>query len=633
MKNNKILFILITIISLLCLAGCGKQCEIDDCKNKSMSDELFCVEHTYSFYDNYNEITITGYTGKNSEIKIPEEINEKKVTEISAHAFKGFTGMTRVIIPNSVVKIGANAFQGCTGLEEIIIPESVSFIGTSAFEGCSNIIKIVLYGNITSGDSDSSMIFANCSSLEEIIIGDKVTELMPAMFQNCESLTQITIPENISKMGASILSNCTSLEKVVLNCNIENPQNSYFLNCSSLNNIELNCDFPYIPNMMFENCTALTTISLPTTIKSIYSEAFSRCTALEQIDIPESVTSIDSYAFYSCTNLSNIKLPNNLQNLGDAAFGNCSKINSITLPDSLVFLGGGVFSGTEVDSISIPDKITSFNYQMVAGIKNVTLGTGITKIPWECFQNANIETITMNGFIDTVDFCAFENCKNLKTVNFNGGLRYINSIAFNECTALEKVYIGSTDDITIGHQSFEDCTNLQYVIIDTSIDKYKTGIDPFRRTPASIVFLKASDHPRIADSLHTFSTEQMNEINTIIESIQKEFFSDIGIVLTNNTDHRGIKYAAQEYYDTHSYGVDDVKSGILLYIDLASREYYLCTTGLFNLFTQDDLNSISLSFVDELKADNWFATYKNFVSAVYEKSNELFDPINDEILN
>lgn len=486
------------IISLLYLVGCGKQCEIDGCKNKSMDDELFCVEHTYSILDNYNEITITGYTGNNSDIKIPEEINGKRVTKINGHAFKGFTGMTSVTIPDTVVKIGVSAFQGCIGLEEIIIPESVSFIGASAFADCSKLKKVELYGNIITGDSDSSMIFANCSSLEEIIIGDKVTELMPSMFQNCESLTQITIPKNITKMGAYLFSNCSSLEKVILNCNIENPQDAYFWNCSSLKNVELNCDFSYIPSKMFKNCTILTEISLPNTIKSIYSEAFAGCTSLEQIDIPDNVTSIDSFAFLSCANLNNITLPESLLRLDDGAFGHCTKISSITLPDSLVFLGDRVFYGTSIDSISIPDKVTSFDYSMVAGIKNVVLGSGITKISPNCFAGSNLETIAMNGHITSVGYDAFRNCRNLKTVKFNGGVDYIGSIAFIRCTSLTRVEIGSTEKLGIDHQAFEDCTNLEYVVVKTDEENYSHGIDPFRNSPAKLIFTSDSGYFEIS---------------------------------------------------------------------------------------------------------------------------------------
>ena len=84
-------------------------------------------------------ITITGYTGSNTSITIPETINGIKVTAIANSAFLGCTSLTSIVIPDGVTEIGLYAFLGCSALTSIVIPKSVTTIGNCAFKGCTNL--------------------------------------------------------------------------------------------------------------------------------------------------------------------------------------------------------------------------------------------------------------------------------------------------------------------------------------------------------------------------------------------------------------------------------------------------------------------------------------------------------------
>jgi hypothetical protein len=74
-------------------------------------------------------ITITEYTGAGGEVTIPETIAGLPVTSIWCYAFLGCTGLTSIVIPDSVTSIGDRAFSGCTNLTSITIPDSVTSIG------------------------------------------------------------------------------------------------------------------------------------------------------------------------------------------------------------------------------------------------------------------------------------------------------------------------------------------------------------------------------------------------------------------------------------------------------------------------------------------------------------------------
>lgn len=78
-------------------------------------------------------ITITKYTGNDTEVKIPETIDGQRVICIGESAFAS-SNVRSVVIPEGVNKIDWFAFQACTQLIEITIPSSVTKIEYGAFD-------------------------------------------------------------------------------------------------------------------------------------------------------------------------------------------------------------------------------------------------------------------------------------------------------------------------------------------------------------------------------------------------------------------------------------------------------------------------------------------------------------------
>lgn len=76
--------------------------------------------------------TITGYTGSDSQLTLPSQIDGYDVVAIGDSAFAS-KDLSSVIIPNGITKIGWFAFKGCESLYSVTIPDSVSSIGYDAF--------------------------------------------------------------------------------------------------------------------------------------------------------------------------------------------------------------------------------------------------------------------------------------------------------------------------------------------------------------------------------------------------------------------------------------------------------------------------------------------------------------------
>ena len=102
----------------------------------------------YNFNSDGTSVTVTyqiyqysspRYTNLSGDLVIPEMVTfngtDYSVASIGSEAFSNCSGLTSVIIPNSVTIIGRLAFYNCRGLTSVTIGNSVTSIGTSAFNG------------------------------------------------------------------------------------------------------------------------------------------------------------------------------------------------------------------------------------------------------------------------------------------------------------------------------------------------------------------------------------------------------------------------------------------------------------------------------------------------------------------
>ena len=102
-------------------------------------------------------------------IRIPAELDGKKVVEIDAEAFVGCREITSLIIPEGVTEIGADAFSGCIQLSEIVLPDSLKYIGANAFYETS-VKSLLVPAQVRSFGEKDSETFYGCLSLREIMV-------------------------------------------------------------------------------------------------------------------------------------------------------------------------------------------------------------------------------------------------------------------------------------------------------------------------------------------------------------------------------------------------------------------------------------------------------------------------------
>ncbi len=142
----------------------------------------------FSYEINNGVVTITGYTGSESGIVIPSEIEGYPVAMIGNWAFFENSTITGVLLPDTITYIGDNAFCGCSNLVSVNIPAGVTYIGNQAFQYCRSLTSITVPERIANIKSN---VFYGCSKLSTVTIHKNVTTIGEGAFDNCSALAVV----------------------------------------------------------------------------------------------------------------------------------------------------------------------------------------------------------------------------------------------------------------------------------------------------------------------------------------------------------------------------------------------------------------------------------------------------------
>lgn len=112
----------------------------------------------------------------------------------------------------AVTTIGDGAFTWCTGLTSIVIPNSVESVGNRTFWNCSNLKSIELSQSITSiGDYT----FSKCTSLSSFKIPDLVENIGTGAFSSCSSLSSVELPATLTNIEQMAFYNCSNISQLI----------------------------------------------------------------------------------------------------------------------------------------------------------------------------------------------------------------------------------------------------------------------------------------------------------------------------------------------------------------------------------------------------------------------------------
>ena len=84
---------------------------------------------------------------------------------------------------------------------------------------------------------------------------------------------------------------------------------------------------------------------------------------------------------------------------------------------------------------------------------------------------------------------------------------------------------------------------------------------------------------RVFDNASLFSEEDIDKLSEEIQKLQDKTQMDYVIVTTLDADGKTAQDYADDFYDSHDFGMDEEYSGMLYLIDLDNQEIYISTTG------------------------------------------------------
>lgn len=380
----------------------GERCLICGEKRDFLQFEIW----KYLIQPEKNEITIIGYTSEETDLVIPEQINDIPVTSIADMAFRGNKRLTSVTIPDSVTSISEDSFCSTSAriiispthpaytvidgallekatmrlvayrqdpdVSEYSLPQGILEIGDYAFYDHGQLTTVIIPDSVTSIGVSA---FADCDQLTGITIPDSVTSIGDKAFAFCDSLFSITIPDGVSVIGdnpfyddniqiqispmhqtlAIIDGGLYDKVNMRLICHFDRSATTHdiiegtrridegaFLN-SNLTNITIPDSVTSIGKNAFADCRNLIEITIPDGVTSIAEGTFWGCWSLIRITLPDSVTAIGRSAFHFCRNLTSVTIPDGVSSIGSVAFSDCDNLKSVVIPDSVSDIGVNVF--------------------------------------------------------------------------------------------------------------------------------------------------------------------------------------------------------------------------------------------------------------------------------------------------
>lgn len=134
-----------------------------------------------------------------------------------------------------------------------------------------------------------------------------------------------------------------------------------------------------------------------------------------------------------------------------------------------------------------------------------------------------------------------------------------------------------------------------------------------------------SNPVNVVDNLGYLSESEIQHLQARIDEIKESYKLDVVILITDNTYGKSSMDYADDYYNDNDYGIDSKHSGLLMLINMQTREVWISTTGrAIDIFTDNVIRSLVNKVTSHLSYENYYYACNTFIDEVtqYAKYND-----------
>lgn len=150
----------------------------------------------------------------------------------------------------------------------------------------------------------------------------------------------------------------------------------------------------------------------------------------------------------------------------------------------------------------------------------------------------------------------------------------------------------------------------------------------------NIVFANTDN---VVDNAGLLDSSEESVIQDKIEQLRNTYRIDFVVYTTDDYYPGDVKYDAADFYDYNGYGMGDDAEGVMLYINMYNREFFVLTTGDYTIYTLsdyalDEMNDMlarCLGNRDYYGAVDQFLDYIIYYLDYAEENNGIYDTDNN----
>ena len=148
--------------------------------------------YQYQLSEDGQFAVVISYTGDETEVIVPEKMDEYPVAEIGDFSFQDNPVVESIVIPAGVQSIGRSAFKGCANLKKVELSEGVTVLQYGCFGGCVALESVTLPESL---EIVEDFAFAVCPCLKELNFGSNLKSIGMQALAYCAALDKVTIPD------------------------------------------------------------------------------------------------------------------------------------------------------------------------------------------------------------------------------------------------------------------------------------------------------------------------------------------------------------------------------------------------------------------------------------------------------